>query len=79
MRVCCACLLVDACMSLVLAALVLLHTRGFVSRGVPLHLHFILVGVHVHARVLRVLAFSCLHVLGVTCTCFLDAHVGVCA
>jgi hypothetical protein len=38
---------------------------------------FVLRGVHTHARVLPVPAFGCLHMLGVTCACFLDARVGV--
>jgi predicted signal transduction protein with EAL and GGDEF domain len=35
---------------------------------------FVLRGVHAYARVLRVLAFGCTHVLGITCACFHDAR-----
>jgi hypothetical protein len=69
MRMCCACLLLGARMCLVSPTLVYLtHTWVFVIRGV-----------HVHARELRVPAFGCMHVLDVTYACFLGARVDLCA
>jgi hypothetical protein len=69
MRVCCACLFLGARRCLVPSARVsFAHARVYVVSGV-----------HAHACVLRVLAFVCAHALALTCACFLDARVGVCA
>jgi hypothetical protein len=68
MRMCCACMLLGVFICLVLPALVSLSCAQV----------YVLGRVHAHARVVRVPALGCLHMLGVTCACLFDARVGVC-